>query len=397
MASSTVDTHVQGLDPFRPGILQDPHPVYTSLRDAGPVTYLPDRDLWLVPRYEEASAVLRNYREFISGLGVGYTRVPDHGYRYPLVDTDPPDHTRIRRAVQGWFRRAAMTQLQSGVRTVAEELVEAAVDAREIDAVVALAQPLPDLTIRLLTGIVPPSAETIVAWADAVGQLAAPDLEPRHAELAARSLEWLSAEGLEALPPHCMARALMETGGQDGGLQADGPERLMTLDSIWLAGIDSSSSLLGNAVHAFCRFPDEWDRIRSDPALIPNAVEELMRWDSPFRAFYRRTVASAVIGDVRVPAGADICVMLGSANRDPRRFDLPDRLDVTRPDAKAHLALGASIHLCLGAPVARLETIEFLTALAPRVRRFEAAGEPVRARSQTMRKFDTLPVRLILA
>ncbi|MFE9023541.1 cytochrome P450 [Streptomyces sp. NPDC007808] len=397
MTSPTVPAHVRGLDPFHPDVLRDPHPVYASLRDAGPATYLPDRDLWLVPRYEEASAILRNYREFISGLGVGYTRVPDHGYRYPLVDTDPPDHTRIRRAVQGWFRRAEMAELRPGVHAVAEELVAAAVDAGEVDAVAALARPLPDLTIRLLTGIVPPSAETIAAWADAVGQLAAPDLEPRHAELAARSLEWLSTEGMEALPPHCMARALMETGGHDGGLEADGPERLMTLDSIWLAGIDSSSSLLGNAVHAFCRFPEEWDRVRSDPALIPNAVEELMRWDSPFRAFYRRTVAPAVIGDVHIPADADVCVMLGSANRDPRRFDRPDRFDVTRADAKAHLALGASVHLCLGAPVARLETVEFLTALAGRVRRFEAAGEPVRARSQTMRKFDTLPVRLVPA
>ena len=154
---------------------------------------------------------------------------------------------------------------------------------------------------------------------------------------------------------------------------------------------------MGNAVNAFTEFPDQWDAIRADPGLIPNAVEELLRWGSPFRSFYRRTLAEAVVGDVTVPAEADICVMLASANRDPRRFTDPDRFDVTRTDARHHLAFGTSIHLCLGAPVARIEAAELIFALASKVRRFERAGSPVRAASQTMRKFESLPVRLIPA
>ncbi|MFJ6687012.1 cytochrome P450 [Streptomyces werraensis] len=385
------------LDPYQPDHLEDPYPFYGKLRELGPATFLSRRNIWLVSRYESASYVLRDYRDFTSSLGVGFTRVPDHGYRYPLVDNDPPEHTRARRAVQGEFGRAAMTRLRPAVRDAATELVEAAIADGDIDAVTTLAQPLPELTIRVLTGIEPPDADMMSAWGDAVGQLGSADLDPRHAELATDSLEWLTAEGVPALPEHCLGRLIMDSGGADGRLAEDDLERLMMLDSIWLAGVDSSGSLLANAVNAFAEFPEQWDAVRARPDLIPNAVEEVLRWDSPFRSFYRRTLAPASINGVDIPADADVCVIMAAANRDPDRFTDPDRFDVTRPDAKFHLAFGASIHLCLGAPVARLETIEFLTALAGRVRRFERIGQAVRSANQAVRKFSTLPVRLVPA
>ncbi|MDI5974077.1 cytochrome P450 [Streptomyces sp. SL13] len=328
---------------------------------------------------------------------MGYTRVTEHGYRYPLVDNDPPEHTRARRAVQNQFSPAAMARLRPAVRQAATGLVDAAAAMGEVEAVTALAQPLPDLTIRLLTGIEPPDPDTMASWGDAVGRLASADADPWHSELATDSLEWLAAKGVPALPEHCMGRVIMDSGGEDGRLAEDGLERLMMLDSIWLAGIDSSGSLLANAINAFAEFPDQWDAVRERPALIPNAVEEVMRWDAPFRSFYRRTLAPANIGGVDIPADADVCVIMAAANRDPDRFADPDRFDVTRPDARAHLAFGASIHLCLGAPVARLETVEFLTALAGRVRRFERTGEAVRSANQAVRKFSSLPVRLVPA
>jgi len=392
-AGSAPGLCLAGTDPYHPDALENPYLYYRTLRARGPVTYVPGRGIWLVPHYEHAAAVLRDYRRFISGLGAGYTRVPDHGYRYPLIDNDPPEHTRTRRAVQNFFGRTAIDELRPGVRAAANDLVEAAVSAGEVDAVTAFALPLPDRTIRLLTGIQPPDG-AMATWGDAVGQLGAADLDAEMVQIATESLEWLKAVGVPALPAHCMGRTIMEQGGDNGALK-EGQERLMMLDSIWLAGIDSSSSSLGNAIGAFADFPEQWDLIRDDPRLIPNTVEEVLRFEAPFRSFYRRTVAATDIGGVNIPPDSDVCVLLGAANRDPARFVDPDRFDVTRADARSHLSFGTSIHLCIGAPVARLELTELITALAARVHRFERIGEAVRAPNQAMRKYASLPVRLI--
>ena len=384
------------LDPFLLEHLDDPYPVYERLRDAGPVVHLPDRDLWVAARYDSVSAVLRNYRQFVSGLGSSYVRVADSGFRAPFIDNDPPAHTRIRRAVQQRFQRSAIEEMRPEIGATTARFVEAATAAGEVDVVTALTQPLPDLAIRQLTGITPPDTETITSWADSVMHMVGPDADPVHMQRVLEAVGWLSQTGLAEMPAHCLGRLIMDQGG-DTGLLEMGEERLMTLASIWLAGIDSTNSLLANAVNAFALFPAAWDAVRADPSLIPNAVEEVLRWDSPFRQFFRRTAEEVEIGGVTIPADADVCAILPAANRDPARFADPDAFDVTRPDARQHVAFGASIHLCIGAPVARLEAAEFLTSLASRVRAFELVGTPVRNPNREIRNFTSLPVRLVTA
>lgn len=382
------------LDPFLLEHIHDPYPVYARLRDHGPVVHLPGRDLWVVARYESVSAVLREHRRFVSGLGSSYVRVAESGFRAPFIDNDPPEHTRIRRSVQPRFARSAIEALRPGIREATERLVAGAVAAGEVDVVTALTQPLPDLAIRQLTGITPPDTATITAWADSVMHMVGPDADPVHVARVMESFEWLAGSGLAGMPAHCLGRVITEMGGDTGALH-EGEERLLVLGSIWLAGIDSTNSLLANAIHAFALFPDAWDALRADPALIPNAVEEVLRWDAPFKQFFRRTVGEVELGGVVIPADADVCAILPAANRDPARFPAPDVLDITRIDARQHLAFGASIHMCIGAPVARLEAAELLTALAARVRRFELAGRPVRNPNREIRNFTSLPVRMI--
>ena len=382
------------LDPFLLEHLDDPYPVYERLRGLGPVVHLPGRNLWVVTRYESVSAVLRNYRQFVSGLGSSYERVADTGFRAPFIDNDPPDHTRIRRSVQQRFQRSAVEEQRPGVREATIELVDAAVVEGEIDAVTALTQPLPDLAIRQLTGITPPDTTTITSWADSVMHMVGPDADSIHMARVVEAIEWLASTGLAGMPAHCLGRLITEQGG-DTGLLAEGEERLMTLGSIWLAGIDSTNSLMANAIHAFAHFPRAWEALRADPDLIPNAVEEVLRWDSPFRQFFRRTTTDVEIGGVAIPADADVCAILPAANRDPEKFSDPDTFDITRADARQHVAFGASIHLCIGAPVARLEAVELLTALATRVRGFEIAGLPVRNPNREIRNFSSLPIRLV--
>lgn len=384
------------IDLYRIEALRDPYPLYAELRGRGPATYEPERGIWLVPGYAEAAAVLRDHRRFVSGDGATYESALGRTERYPLIETDPPEHTRIRRAVQPPFARAEIETLRPGIEAAATTIVDQALAQGEVDAVPALAQPMPDRAMAMLTGLTPPSCQALVDWSDAVVRAQEPAADPRHTELLLEALTWLGEDGIPGLPAHCLGRLVMD-GGSTGGLDPEGPERLMTLASIWLAGIDSTGALLGNAIDAFIEQPDQWDLLRSRPDLVPNAVEELLRFEAPFRVFYRRTRDEAEVAGVAIPAGATVCAVLGSTGRDPRQFADPDRLDVTRENARTHLALGTSIHLCLGAPLARMEATAMLTELTRPVRRFERTGDAMRSPSGTMRKFDALPVRLVAA
>ncbi|OZG26174.1 cytochrome [Williamsia sp. 1138] len=396
MTNLASSTEPIDLDPYSPHAQRDPFPYYDRLRDLGPVTYVPTRDVWLVPGYAEATQVLRNHAEFVSGDGVTFDVPSARTERYPLIENDPPVHDRIRRSVQPSFSKRAIEALRPGVEAAATTIAQRAVDLGQFDAVQVLAQEMPDQAMTLLTGVTPPSAETLAVWSDAVSRNEEPAGTEVHAARVTEALTWLVGDGLPAMPEHCLGRLIVDSGGSDGNLPEDGSQRVMTLASIWLAGIDSTGAVLGNAINAFIEHPDQWDLLRNQPDLIPNAAEELLRFGTPFKAFYRRTRADAQIGGVDVPAGARVSVMLAAANRDPHQYPDPGRLDVTRENARTHVGFGHGLHVCLGSPLARLEIISLLTELTRRVVRFERAGEALRSPSQTVHKFETLPVRAIL-
>lgn len=384
------------LDPYHPAALLNPYPYYAKLRERGPVVFVPERDIWLVAGYAEAEAVLRSHAEFVSGDGVTY-RGREHRESFPLLESDPPEHNRIRRSVQPSFAKGALEGLRPGIEAAAVSIADQAVALGDIDAVEVIADPMPHRAMALLTGIIPPSCQTYVDWGDAVVRAEEPAADPQYAAMLGEALAWLGKDGLNDLPPHCLGRLITDSGGARGGLAADGPERLMTLASIWLAGIESTAALLGNAINAFTEHPDQWALLRRQPELIPNAVEELLRYEAPFRIFYRRTRAQAQLGGVAIPAGARVGVLLASAGRDPRQFPDPDRLDLARENARRHLSFSTAVHQCLGAPLARMEAAAMLTEVSRRVLRFERAGEAVRHPSGTVRKFESLPVRLVPA
>ncbi|MGE0778778.1 cytochrome P450 [Mycolicibacterium sp.] len=396
MASPVTTAEPTDLDPYSPPAQLDPYPYYDRLRDLGPVIHVPHRDVWLVPGHAEAVQVLRNPADFVSGDGVTFEVATLRTERYPLIENDPPVHDRIRRSLQPSFSKKAIDALRPGVEAAAAAIVEGAVAQGEFDAVKVVAQEMPDRAMTLLTGVTPPTAQTLADWSDATSRAEEPAGTEEHAALVAQSVTWLVSEGLPNMPAHCLGRLIVDAGGNDGAIDADGSQRLMTLASIWLAGIDSTGALLGNAINAFIDHPDQWELLRRRPDLIPNAVEELLRFGAPFRAFFRRTRAEAVIGGVTVPAGARVAVMLAAANRDPRQFPDPHRLDITRENARTHVAFGNGLHVCLGSPLARLEIASLLAELTRRVVRFERAGEARRSPSQTVHKFETLPVRVVV-
>lgn len=397
MANLAPVTDRPDLDPYSPQAQSDPFAYYDTLREHGPIVHVPERDVWLVHGHAEAIQVLRNHTEFVSGDGVTFDVPTTRTERYPLIENDPPLHNVIRRSMQPSFTKTAIEALRPGVESAASSIVDHALEQREFDAVKVLAQEMPDQAMTLLTGITPPSAQTLADWSDATSRGEEPAGTEEHAALVMESITWLVSEGLPNMPEHCLGRLIVEQGGNDGNIDGEGSQRLMTLASIWLAGIDSTGAVLGNAINAFIDHPDQWDLLRSRPDLIPNAAEELLRYGAPFRAFFRRTRSAAEVAGVEIPAGARVAVMLGAASRDPRQFPDPHRLDITRENAKTHLAFGNALHVCLGSPLARMEITALLTELSRKVARFERAGEAVRSPSQTVHKFATLPVRVVPA
>lgn len=382
------------LDPYSPQAQSDPYGYYDTLRGLGPVVQVPERDVWLVPGHAEASQVLRNHGEFVSGDGVFFDVPATRTDRYPLIENDPPIHDQVRRSVQPAFTKKAIEALRPGVEAAAASIAQEALELGEFDAMKVVAQAMPDKAMTLLTGVTPPSSQTLADWSDATSRAEELAGTQEQAAAVAEAITWLVGEGVPNMPAHCLGRLIVDQGGHDGGLE-EGTQRVMVLASIWLAGIDSTGALLGNSINAFIDHPDQWDLLRARPELIPGAVEELLRFGTPFTAFFRRTRAVAQIGGVEVPPGAKVAVMLAAANRDPRQFPDPHRLDVTRANAKTHLAFGNALHVCLGSPLARLEVISLLSELTRRVARFERTGEAVKSPSQTVHKLDTLPIRII--
>jgi cytochrome P450 len=368
------------VDVFASEALADPYPLYRELRAAGPVVHLPERDLWVATTYDAVRDVLRRPDQFVSGLGVEYHRIEPGALRGPLIDSDPPSHTRVRRSVQRWFTPSAIEARRDEVRAMVEALVDDWLGDGSPDIVKALARPLPVRVMGLILGIDGPDVDTVATWMDALFHTMGPQPAPEHAQRIGELLAWL-LPALPNLPEGSVGKAIMEGGD-------DVMENVGVVASIWSAGIDTSINLISTALHTFATAPDEWDRLQ-DPAA---AVEESLRHRSPIRFFMRRSSTETSVLGTSIPADADVCVLYACANRDERHYPDPDRFDVRR-NPTDHLAFGSGIHLCLGAPLLRLEVSELFACLRRRVRRFELMGDPVPNPSAVIQGYLEVPLR----
>ena len=273
---------------------------------------------------------------------------------------------------------ARIAELEPVVEAVVEELIDGFVDAGGGDVMEALARPVPIRVMSQWLGLDLP--DDAAGWADASFRLGAPDPPAGTEERFAEFLVWAFADGLACPRSGGFAEAIL-SGGDGDALEADEP--FIALASIIIAGLDTTVHMIGNGVAALAQHRDQLDALLDDPvALAPGVVDETLRYDAPVRFFLRRT-----------DDGRSIAVLYGSANRDERAFDQPDRFLIGR-DASAHLAFGSGIHLCLGAPLARLEGAALFRSLGQRVSLIEMVAGATRTDSAAIRGFATLPVRL---
>lgn len=377
-------------DPFAPRFLADPYPAYAQLRREAPCHHETSRDVWMVTRHADVIAVLRSPSVFSSAQGAGLMRVDDPERGGILVSTDPPRHTSLRRVVQ-----RAFTDRIEDLAPRVDALVDRAVGAGEIDAIRDLAEPLPVAVTASLLGLQPDDTSSFAGWSDAIFQTMGP-LDASDEQRVGGVIEAM----LGYLMPIIESRRFLP-GGLADTLMANAARGAMTrgeavsaIVSVFAAGIDTTLHALGNGLAALAEHPAQWDALRAEPSLIPSAVEEILRFDAPVQAFFRTATVDAVIAGVTVPAGARVMAIFGSANRDPDRYERADALDVSRTPTD-QLAFGAGAHLCLGAPLARMELHAMLRALARRVVRIEWAGTPTRRDRAVVRGFAHVPLRLV--
>jgi 4-methoxybenzoate monooxygenase (O-demethylating) len=390
---------VSPVDPFSDDLLAAPYPFYADLRDAGPVVYLEHYGLWTCARHTEVQAVLNDWETFSSAAGVGiddFRRTKPWRPPSLLLEVDPPLHSRTRTVMNRALSAKPMAALRAGFQAAAEKLADELVSRRRIDAITDVAETYPLSVFPNAIGLGSEGLENLLPY----GSMAFNAFGPRNKHFeaamanAAKVVPWINAQcAREALSPDGIGAtvwAAVDTG------EVTVEEAPLLVRSLLTAGLDTTIISIGNALYAFAENPAQWQALRDNVALTRTAYDEALRWESPIQTFFRTTTKEVEIGGVAIPADAKILLFLASANRDPRRWDDPERFDIGRR-ATGHVAFGAGIHLCVGQMLARLEAEMIFTALATRVARIDLAGEPQRRLSNTLRQFASLPVELIPA
>ena len=387
-----------------PEFIADPYPFYAALREHDPVHEIAPGH-WLLTRYADVAALYREpaarsdkRREFAPKFGTG-TPLYEH-HTTSLVFNDAPLHTRVRRLLMGALNQRAITRMEAGLVALVDALIDEMQQRDTADLVADFAARIPVEVIGNLLAVPPAERGPLRDWSLAI--LSA--LEPAPAtEVLARGnaavTDFVSyLRGLVDArrrrpgdPDADLLTRLIQ--GEPNGEQLTEAELLHNCIFLLNAGHETTTNLIGNGVHALLVQRDQWQRLVDEPALIGPGVEELLRFESPLQLNNRQLADTLTLGVRHLPAGSFITLGIGAANRDPKQFESPDRLDLSRKP-NLHLAFGHGAHACSGMNVARLEARIAIGALARRCPRLDLAGAPRRDPRIRFRGFAALPISL---
>lgn len=407
----TTPTKQPLFDPFDPDTLADPYPAYARLRAEDPVSYLPAYGVWMVTRYADVVRVARDAVTFSSKLGMSPDFAtpeggPSTGVNYRiggpsirvLIATDPPEHQIFRRAVAKAFAPSSVTALTARVAELARDRVRELVRRNETgqaDFFADVAEPLPVLVLAELLGVPADMHDEFRGWSGVItadldqSRGGGPDRVGRGMEMFRYFSRQLRRAGTTGGRP-----TLFDAIGSARDAGVSEQELLAFCAFLLVAGIETTTNLMTNLMAALLRFPDVAQQLREHPELVPGAVDEAIRYDTPVQALWRGTTGPVRLHDRLLPADARVLVVWGSANRDGARFPDPDRF---RPDRSPneHVGFGAGPHFCLGARLANVEVVAMLRELLAATTEIEAAGPGVRTHSLVLRGMTSQPVRLV--
>ncbi|RBY87506.1 cytochrome P450 [Blastococcus sp. TF02A-26] len=393
------------LDLADPAVVADPYPAFAAARAQAPVQWHEGLGLWLAFTHAEAGAVLRDRR-----LGrIWRDREPAERFgsfnlihRNAILEMEPPDHTRLRRLISTAFARGHVERLRPWVQELAGQLVDGLVErsagSQPVDVLSGMAEELPVAVIAELLGVPGADRPLLRPWSNAIVKMyeygrttAVEDAAERAAAEFVAYLRDLAAERRRAPGEDLLSHLVSVRDSHGDRLTED--ELVTTCILLLNAGHEATVNVSGNGLLALLRHPDELARLRADPDLLPTAVEELMRYDSPLQLFERTATEDVEIGGVTVARGQKIAALLGSANRDPAVFSAPDTLDVGRTP-NPQISFGAGVHFCIGAPLARVELQATFGALLARTSRLDLGATPHRRPEFVIRGLAELPVVL---
>lgn len=382
-------------DPLDATTAAQPYAAYDALHAGGRVHYNPRRATWILHRLDDVRAALRDTDQVTSSHGVTRVRmVADL-----VVVTDGEQHSRLRKQVQPAFTKGALDSWSNIIDKLAAELVDDMIGAGDGDAVQRLTIPMPLRVIAAILGVPEGDITDFRRWSEEATQII--NFTPTVTGVArtARSLRAAAALRRYFLK-HLADGHLKESDTVLGRLLKHNTDGALTDNELFyiatlllIAGNETTTNLLGGMLHTYAHHPDQYDMIRANPDLIPQAIEEHVRYTSPIQNLYRYTRADYRVGDVTIPSGSRVLMSFGAANRDPLAFDDPNTFRADR-NPRSHIGFGYGPHLCLGAPLARMEAQAVLRELVGRVSRIEMTGPATWSTNSSLRGPTHLPVVL---
>jgi cytochrome P450 len=377
-------------DPYTDEALLDPWPGYKQLRDAGPVVWLPQYEMFALTRYTAVRQALTDWESFPSRNGVMMNDRMNKVLRGNTLCSDGADHDALRRVLARPLTPRALRPVREAVTAEADSVVTKLVARGSFDAATDLANHLPVTVVSNLVGLPERGRERMLVWAEELFNCFGPMNDRTVASFPV--LEEMMDYATHEAVPGKLKPGSWAAGIHDAVARGEVPARACPAMMIDYMGpsLDTTICAISNAVWAFANNPDQWDLVREDPHLMPSVVNEVLRYDAPVHGFSRYVARDVDMDGVLLPAGSRAIVFFGAANRDERKYPDPDRFDVLRRPGD-HLGFGAGPHACVGMNLARIEMLALFTALAKRVRRFTILEqEPLL--NNVLRGFKTLRI-----
>ncbi|MFE4451818.1 cytochrome P450 [Streptomyces sp. NPDC056796] len=382
-----------GIDLFADEVLLDPYPVYAALREQGPVVHLPANDVFALTRYDAIRGALAGWESF-SSASIGFNPAANEALAGTSLASDPPVHTRLRATLSENLSPRALRGLKPRIEAKADAVVAALVEQGGFEAIDALARALPLEVVADLIGFTGHARDNMLRWGQAAMEVIGP-MNRRTAEsfpVAGELYAWCSQVVAADLAEGSVGRAIFEAEAR-GAVPPGAAGHI--IHQYLGAGVDTTVAAIGNIVALLGSHPGQLALIRDDPSLVPAAFNEVLRYWAPVHAWGRRATRDVEIDGAVIPAGAQIAILFGAGNRDPRHYENPDAFLVTRNPVD-HLSFGYGPHGCAGQGLARLEAHAVIEALARRVERL-VVGPEVRVPGNITRSIEELPVLEVIA